>query len=263
MPTLVVEKGHCYRTTGSTGTTGEQDFATAAAGAIHAHIHGRNGWQVAVKLADSGSYKGDAFVALHCDGSTNPTARGSSVGYQSGEGQWFGQQFKTAYAANGWTGGFRSDNYTDALAGYYGVRNAINAGNKTAIIIECGFLTNPDDRKLLTAPAGPDRVAYAVGDVLGIPSEDSMADSNDVQIANWRIHAIAYGFGETQGGPTNGETLPQVQHWYDMQQQVASLHTKMDALTEKLDKLTADAGTLIPQVDGELRVTYVPQPPTT
>ena len=31
MPTLIVQRGHCFRTSGATGTSGEQDFANRVA----------------------------------------------------------------------------------------------------------------------------------------------------------------------------------------------------------------------------------------
>jgi len=172
VPTLIVQQGHCYRTTGSTGTTGEQDFATKVAQEAVTRLHGHGGWSVAPILADApGShYVGDAFVAIHCDGSTNPDAHGASVGYQTWQGQEFGAAFKQAYQARGWSG-FRTDNYTDALAGYYGVSNAVARGTYRSIIIESGFMTNPADRAVLTAADGPARVALAVGDALGISHE--------------------------------------------------------------------------------------------
>ncbi len=177
MPVLVVQKGHCYRKTGATGTTGEQAYATAVAGACVRLLHGRGGWSVRSILADDDlvDYRGDAFVAIHCDGSIHPTARGASIGYRSRAGQLFGQAWKRAYAARGWTGGFRPDNYTAALQGYYGTGNAIAAGNTRAFIAECGFRTNSDDRALLDGDGGPERVALAIGDALGItPVEDDM-----------------------------------------------------------------------------------------
>jgi len=178
MPLLVVQRGHCYRRTGATGTTGEQAYASAVANACVALLHGRGGWDVRAILADEdlADYRGDAFAAIHCDGSTNSTARGASVGYRTPEGQRFGQAWKRAYLARGWKGGFRPDNYTAALGGYYGTGNAISVGNRRAVILECGFLTNPQDRDLLIADGGPVRVALAIGDALGIkqpaPEED-------------------------------------------------------------------------------------------
>jgi hypothetical protein len=180
MPVLVVQKGHCYRTTGATGTTGEQQYATSVANACVNLLHGRGGWTVRAILADdpTSRYAGDAFVAIHCDGSTSASARGASVGYRNAAGQSFGQAWKRAYAARGWSGGFRPDNYTDALHYYYGTGNALSQGNSRAFIAECGFLTNAQDRALLTGPGGPTRVALAIGDALGInvPEED-----NDMQ----------------------------------------------------------------------------------
>lgn len=170
MPVLVVQRGHCYRKTGATGTTGEQDYATRVADACERLLSGRGGWTVRKILADDALnlYAGDAFVAVHCDGSTNASARGASVGYRTPEGQTFGQSWKRAYDARGWDG-FRPDNYTTALAQYYGTGNAVSRGNRRAIIVECGFLTSPDDRALLNAPGGPERVALSIGDALGIP----------------------------------------------------------------------------------------------
>lgn len=168
MPVLIVQQGHCYRKTGATGTEGEQGYATAVADACRRLLHGRNGWFVNPTLADENDYRGAAFVAVHCDGSIHSTARGASAGYRTPEGQAFAQAWQRAYAARGWPV-FRPDNYTSALSGYYGTREAVEAGTRRAIIIECGFMTSPADRALLTAPGGPERVALAIGDALGIP----------------------------------------------------------------------------------------------
>lgn len=170
MPTLVVQLGHCYRTTGATGTTGEQQYAARVGDACRALLHGRGGWSVRVILADDPSslYAGDAFFAIHCDGSTSAAARGASVGYRTPEGQAAAQAWKRAYAARGWSG-FRPDNYTTALAQYYGTGTAVSRGNRRAVILECGFRTNPEDRAALDGPGGPERVALSIGDALGIP----------------------------------------------------------------------------------------------
>lgn len=174
---LVVQLGHCYRTRGATGTQGEQEFATRVGNACLALIHGRSGWMVRTVLADDHDpdhLYGDAFVAIHADGSTNPNARGASIGYRNNAGRAFGQAWKRCYQNRGWTGGFRPDNYTGALADYYGVREAVEAGTAAAFIVEAGFLTNPGDRAILTAADGAVRVAAAIRDALGI-REDSGA----------------------------------------------------------------------------------------
>jgi hypothetical protein len=189
MPTLVVQLGHCYRRTGATGTTGEQEYATKVGNACRALLHGRGGWSVRVILADdpASSYVGDAFFAIHCDGSTSPAARGASVGYRTPEGQAAAQAWKRAYAARGWPG-FRPDNYTAALQGYYGTGTAVARGNRKAVILECGFRTNSEDRALLDGPGGPERVALSIGDALGIPvtpPEDDMELTDDLKPFFW------------------------------------------------------------------------------
>ena len=169
---LVVQRGHYPRKTGSTGTSGldadptEQEFAVKACRTIAAAAQDA-GWQVRTINADVGLslYGGDAFVAVHCDGSVHQAAKGASVGYQTTQGASFGAGFKAAYYAEGWRG-FRSDNYTTALARYYGVRNAVAMGNRRAIIVESGFLTNPHDEATLQA-RGHAMLAEAVVAALG------------------------------------------------------------------------------------------------
>jgi peptidoglycan hydrolase-like protein with peptidoglycan-binding domain len=154
---LVLQRGHYPRKTGSTGTSGldadptEQEFAVKAVRTIAAAAQDA-GWQVRTINADVplNNYGGDAFVAVHCDGSVHRTAKGASVGYRTTQGASFGAAFKAAYYAAGWRG-FRPDNYTAALAGYYGTGKAVAMGNRRAIIVESGFLTNPTDEGVLQA----------------------------------------------------------------------------------------------------------------
>lgn len=185
MPTLVIQQGHCFRTTGATGTAGEQQYATRVANACAALINGHGGWQVRRILADApvSQYAGDAFFAIHCDGSNSAAARGASIGYITPEGQAAGQAWKRAYAARGWPG-FRPDNYTPALQGYYGTRTAAAQGNRRAVILETGFRTNAEDRALLDGPNGPERVALSIADALGIPVASPSSPEEDVDLAD-------------------------------------------------------------------------------
>ena len=170
MPTLIVQRGHCFRTSGATGTSGEQDFANRVAQMCYRLLDGVNGWRVILTLADEYYYVANAFVAIHGDGSMHPSARGASAGYQTPEGQLFAHAWQRAYAARGWPI-FREDNYTDSLKYYYGVKNAVSVGTKKAFIAECGFLTSPEDRALMMSPTGIERVALSIGDALGITNE--------------------------------------------------------------------------------------------
>jgi hypothetical protein len=183
---LVVQMGHVGRppVPGSVGTAREQDNARKAADAVVRHVHGKAGWGVNVINADPdygvndrhkamggnpARYRGDAFAALHCDGSTSTSSRGASFGYQTSEGALFASMVWRAYVAGGWpASSLKPDNYTTALAQYYGVATAVRQGNRRAIIFEMGTTTNPSDRALLESAEGYDRVGRAVAVALGI-----------------------------------------------------------------------------------------------
>lgn len=159
---VVVQMGHCYRRRGGTGVPGEQLFSRRAADACRRTLTGRD-HRVRVIRADDpeGAYGGDVFVAVHCDGSVDPAARGAGVGYESTSGRRIARAFAYAYAAQGWRG-FRPDNYSDAIKHYYGLTLARDQGVRYAFVVEAGFLTNPEDRRVLESDAGPAMLAVAV-----------------------------------------------------------------------------------------------------
>lgn len=196
---IVVQRGHVPRTRGATGAPGEQAFAVEAADRVRHHVT-RLGHRARIIDADPSarSYRGDVFVALHYDSSSSPSASGASVGYQSLEGRELAHAWKRHYAANGWHRGFRGDNYTRALAGYYGVRQALEQGNQRAMIVEAGFHTNAGDRALLVSPGGPERVALAVAaaivDVVGATCPPAPAP------AGVPAYPGTFRLGDTHGG---------------------------------------------------------------
>jgi hypothetical protein len=157
--------GHSGRTSGATGAPGEMAF-NEAVGAACARLLNRDGWQVRCIRADpaASAYRGNAFVAVHADGSTNPRVRGASVGYQGTAGARVANDWRSAYVARGFTGPWHTANYTTNLSEYYGVRIARQEGNHRACIVECGTITNAEDRALMD----PTRVALAIGDAVGI-----------------------------------------------------------------------------------------------
>ena len=139
----VVQMGHVPRTSGSTGTSGhrgtEQEFARRVAAEIQARYP-----SVIVIGADDPCPPCDVFTSLHQDGSTNPRARGASIGFPPGsrESAEFGATFKALYAFAGWPDGFRRDNYTSALSGYY-MWDRVTAPRR--LLVEHGFATNRED----------------------------------------------------------------------------------------------------------------------
>ena len=174
MASIYLQMGHCFRTTGVTGTAGEQEFNKSVA-ARAARLLRARGHDVFVRRADDPNFKTDVFAAFHADGSVSPDAHGASVGHQDSSGQRIANAWKHAYQRMGFEGGFRPDNNTEGLAQYYGVRDALEAGTRFAFIIEAGFLTNPDEGAALRTRKGKMRVAKAltraIGEVVGHPHE--------------------------------------------------------------------------------------------
>jgi hypothetical protein len=202
MSILVIQMGHAGRTSGATGAPGEQAY-TQRVGAACARLLNRSGWTVRLIVADppAAQYRGDAFVAIHADGSTNPAVRGASVGYQNPEGGALAAAWKAAYPRRGFSGPWHPDNYTANLKGYYGVAAARAQDTKRACIIECGTITNAEDRALMD----PDRVALAIGDALGITGLEQTAmgffdEGKNAEVAARRLEALMTG-ANTTGGP--------------------------------------------------------------
>jgi hypothetical protein len=139
------------------------------------------------------------FVALHQDGSTNPKARGASIGYppSSQPSRDYGHIFKRLYAVAGWPGGWRPDNYTSALANYYAFRRT---SAPVKLLVEHGFATNRADADWmwdnldLIAGVHAETIAAWFG---GATPEDDMTPQQAQQ-----LEQIWGGlFGAVAGGP--------------------------------------------------------------
>lgn len=149
---LIVQQGHYGRTTGKTGTEGEQAMAHDVA--LWVQRMAPQGWAVRLIAADvpDALYRGgNAFVAIHADGSTNHLAAGASVGYRGERSATLAAAWKLAYKRAGWPYGFKADNYTLNEHHYYGTGKAEAEGTYPAIIIEVGFMTNTRERAWIDA----------------------------------------------------------------------------------------------------------------
>ena len=147
MATIVIQKGHCFRTSGATGTAREQEFADKVGNLVRSELVSR-GHVVHIVLADTPAPypESDLFVALHTDGSTDQNRRGASVGYPDAAGALAAGAWKRHHARLGFPGGFLRDNYTTALARYYGYGRA---RSRHRFLAEHGTTTNPADRTWL------------------------------------------------------------------------------------------------------------------
>lgn len=171
MTVVVLQTGHWPRTTGATGAPGEQQYARAVNLRAAQLLARLDGCEVRIIGADEPAdrYRGDLFIATHYDGGA-PAARGPSVGYRSSQGGRLATAWKDAYRrlAGGNVAPFRQDNYTLALAGYYGHRIASSVGNPVACITEGGFGTHAVEGPWLRSSAGIEANAQAIYEAVRI-----------------------------------------------------------------------------------------------
>lgn len=167
MARIVVQMGHVARTTGATGTVREQEFARAIAPRIQLRL-ANLGHVCHVIGADAPVPASDVFLALHLDGSTNSARHGASVGWPNDAGRVYGRAWKAAHQLAGYRWGFLPDNYTAALAGYYGFRRA---QARFELLAEHGHATNMEEREWLFAnlDALADAHVVAIGAIVGHP----------------------------------------------------------------------------------------------
>lgn len=262
MPILVVQMGHVGRTSGATGAPGEQAFTQTVGNACSALLN-RGGWQVRLIPADppSSYYRGDAFVAVHADGNNNPDVSGCSVGYRNSAGQGLAHAWRDAYIRRGGPKVWHPDNYTTNLGQYYGTGTAVAQGNSRACIIECGTITNPADRALMTGPGGPERVALAIGEALGLmPSapvtqEDTLDPLNNAHddAVIGRIDAFVHASPVVTFGRLAGvDKLPIVDLINSIRADVTSIKAGVGALSDdEANVLAAIRGVQVANVDEE------------
>lgn len=225
MGVYVLQKGHVPRTRGATGAPGEQGYNQAVCNEAARILRGQ-GHTVHVIPADPESYPaGDVFVAVHYDGSNSPQARGASVGYRDAGGQYWAQRWKEAYQRLGWFGGFRQDNYTAGLRGYYGTGRS---NTDDSFILEGGFGSHPTEGPFLRSPRGIAMCAQAIavaltgkaGPVVPPPSEDQEdqpmkfgegKDQPSPRVVTWQ-HALTLFINQTGGWGDWGAPLEKDGH---------------------------------------------------
>lgn len=191
MATITVQRGHCFRKRGATGTHREQEFANALGQRLAERLRA-HGHLVHLIGADDPVPRADAFVALHCDGSSNKARRGASVGFPDAKGALLAKAWKEEHSRAGYPGGWLGDNYTAALRGYYGFGKA--KGTPYRFLAEHATTTNRQDEIWLESHINEAAEAHvrALGRVLGHPNEggvrvlglgDSGSDVRELQQA--------------------------------------------------------------------------------
>jgi len=134
-----------------TGTAGEMPFTTLVASALVTKLLARGRDPRVVPSAFDFSMKADTFISLHCDGSNNPSVRGYSIGFHDllanmprsrdlakRLSQLYGE--KTGLSSRGF-------NITRDMSRYYAFKRLSHV--PASILLEMGFLTNPEEAKFL------------------------------------------------------------------------------------------------------------------
>lgn len=153
MPKVIIQPGHKrpFPWIGfGTGTAGEADYAVRVAAALINEFAVR-GWNtVVVPAAFNYAIEADIFISLHCDGVRNTTARGFSIGWHDGlhnadSSKHIAYQLEREYKKLGIP--FRGFNISTNESHYYAFKRLVNT--KAAMLLEMGFLTNPQDKSFL------------------------------------------------------------------------------------------------------------------
>jgi N-acetylmuramoyl-L-alanine amidase len=145
---IIIQLGHVGRTTGATGAKGEQEFNKKVGAEMDKLLKNSN---VKYRIMGADDWlkpkpnKALIFLALHADGSTNPSARGFSMGFKKDSNEVFKELLAKNYAK---LSGLkrRKDNYTTGMAKYYGWKNI---DCKYTALIEAGFMTNQTEHDWL------------------------------------------------------------------------------------------------------------------
>lgn len=166
---IVIDPGHGGRDPGAIGANGchEELINLKIAGRVKALLENYHDVSITrvfrglssnhelslaarVKMAENS----DLLVSIHCNAHTDPKARGIEVFYYPGSVPGLMAAQKVLIYAG---------ETIEAIAGYRIPNRGAKANrefyllNRTvcpAILIECGFISNPDECKLLTSPLG-------------------------------------------------------------------------------------------------------------
>lgn len=177
--TIVIDAGHGGRDEGSTGITGvkESDINLKIAKTLKVYLE-TLGIKVVLTRADgNGLYdanatnfkasdmskrieiidnsKADMVISIHCNSYTNSNECGAQAFYQEGDenGKKFAEDIQSQLIN-------QLDNArSEANKGDYYI---LKGSGTSAVLVECGFLSNPNEEKLLNSANYQNKVAYAI-----------------------------------------------------------------------------------------------------
>jgi hypothetical protein len=122
------------------GASGEREWTPVVADAA-THVLRGYGLTVARLPADfAGTYRVDAAIFIHFDGSDPPCRSSASIGYPSARDGVAARAWRALYDRY-WPFGFQPDNFTAGLRQYYAFRQ-VNA-RYASMVLELGEITCP------------------------------------------------------------------------------------------------------------------------
>jgi hypothetical protein len=130
------------------GAHGEREWTPIVADAATAILRS-HGVTVARLPADfTGSYRVDAAVFIHFDGSEPPCASSASIGYQHKRDAAAAAAWRRLYGSY-WPFGFQPDNFTVGLRDYYAFKQV--DARAASLVLELGEITCPAQHAWLAA----------------------------------------------------------------------------------------------------------------
>lgn len=161
MITIGLQRGHYKTRSSQTGAAGEVEANIEVSLQVENLLRPYNA-EVKLVLLDSPlggvTQHFNLFLSLHCDGSVDHKASGFGLSYPNSVTPVFAGTLTNKYAVI--TGlRFKGYNYTKNMSKYYGFRQ-IKADVK--VLLEMGFVSNPDDKKVIYTRASRAIVAAIV-----------------------------------------------------------------------------------------------------
>jgi N-acetylmuramoyl-L-alanine amidase len=173
---ILIDAGHGGFDIGASGVNGSNEAVLnlAVAKALKAELESRGAVCVMTRSDDGalGATKdedmqnraafiyqndGDALISIHMNSfPQDSTVSGPQVFYQQGSKQGAALAAAIQARMNEDLGGRRSSTAGDLMV--------LRSGNAPAVLVECGFISNPDEEKNLQDPAYQKKLAAAVAD---------------------------------------------------------------------------------------------------
>ena len=182
VPVVVIDPGHGGIDPGKVGVSGvyEKEINLQIANGVKKYLEKKKLCVVMTRESDCGLYaeddtekkrtdmrarialmnqpETDLIVSIHQNSFTSPESKGAQVFYHtlSKEGEAFAKRMQEILISE-----VDSENRRQAKANdsYY----ILKKSEKPAVIIECGFLSNPEEEKLLATPEYQEKLARAIG----------------------------------------------------------------------------------------------------